>query len=66
MGKKLFDDPVDVKRSSAVEQEIDARIRAAGYTIHARPEEGESSWTKGNVVFTQSDVLRRLADGVLR
>ena len=38
---------------------FDREIRKCGYRIKSRPNRGETTWERGGVEFTQSDVLLR-------
>ncbi len=38
----------------------DARLRACGFTILARPQNGEPWWVRKGIAFRQSDAMRRI------
>ena len=40
--------------------ENDARLRAAGFAIHARPKKGPAIWIKGGVLFPEREALDKL------
>ena len=41
---------------------IDQEIRKLGFVIHSRPKTGQAVWKKGEILFIQSDLIRRFLD----